>query len=183
MFNVSACDGPFDAGMSDGPPATPPVNGSYVIGPNSGGSQTVTYTHNGSATTSDSFTLLDENNGTVLFNITITAPTSPITVTPASLPTMTAGTPFSQTLTSAGGLAPYTYTLQSGTLPPGLTLSSGGVISGTPTQRGGYTFTVRSTTTTGTDTYAPAITSGSTPTLPLVVPNGSCNISVQTAVP
>jgi len=81
----------------------------------------------------------------VLINITISAAVATINVSPTTLPTMTAGTPFSQTLTSTGGVAPYTYSLQSGALPLGLTLTSGGVISGTPTQRGGYSFTVRST--------------------------------------
>ncbi|SDD45828.1 Calx-beta domain-containing protein [Aquimonas voraii] len=148
--NVSACDGPFDAGVS-GPFAPLPVHGSVTVGPNSGGVQFITYAHNGSTPPgggSDTIWFEDENNQTVRVNITISPPTSPITVSPAALPTLTAGTPFSQTLTSSGGLAPYTYSLQSGALPVGLTLTSGGVISGTPTQRGGYAFTVRSTDST-----------------------------------
>ncbi len=105
------------------------------------------YSHNGNSATSDVFEFTDGtvSGDTVQVTITITPPTSPITVSPASLPTLTAGTPFSQTLTSAGGVAPYVYTLQSGVLPAGLSLSSGGVLSGTPTQRGGYSFSVRST--------------------------------------
>ena len=51
------------------------------------------------------------------------------------------------------------------------------------TSGGSTTYTVRSTITTGTDNYGAAITSGSTPTLPLVVANGTCNIAVQTTVP
>lgn len=146
-INVSTCDGPFDGGLSGTSPLTT-AHGTATIGANSGGTQFVTYAHNGDSATSDTFTFLDNDNNDVVFNITITAPTSPITVSPTTLPTMTAGTPFSQTLTSAGGLAPYTYTLQGGTLPVGLTLSSAGVLSGTPTQRGGYAFTVRSTDST-----------------------------------
>ncbi len=148
--NVSTCDGDFDAGVS-GPFAPLPVHGNVTVGPNSGGVQFITYAHNGSTPVgggSDTIWFEDENNQTIRINITITAPTSPITVSPASLPTLTAGTPFSQTLTSAGGLAPYTYALQSGTLPVGLSLTGGGVLSGTPTQRGGYAFTVRSTDAT-----------------------------------
>lgn len=143
-IDVSICDGAFDGGMSDGPPATPPLHGTYLIGPNSGGVQSVTYTHNGDSATSDTFTLLDENNDLVTINITINPPASSIVVSPVSLPTMTAGTAFSQTLSSTGGTAPYTYTLNSGTLPVGLSLTSGGVLSGTPTQRGGYAFSVQS---------------------------------------
>ena len=141
--NVSTCDGPFDGGMS-GPIAPFAVNGTVTIGPNSGGVQFVNYAHNGSATTSDVIWLEDNALGTVRINITITPPTSAIVVSPATLPTITAGTPFSQTLTSTGGAAPYTYTLSAGPLPTGLTFSAAGVLSGTPTQRGGYTFSVRS---------------------------------------
>ncbi|HEY1070305.1 MAG TPA: putative Ig domain-containing protein [Thermomonas sp.] len=115
-----------------------------------GGQWLLDYSNNGSGTT-DVFEFADGSftgAGDVQVTITITPSASPITVSPASLPTLTAGTSFSQTLTSSGGLAPYTYTLQSGTLPPGLSLSSSGVLSGTPTQRGGYTFSVRSTDST-----------------------------------
>lgn len=143
-IDVSACDGPFDGGMSDGPPATLPAHGSYVINPNSGGSQTVTYSHNSDAATSDTFTLLDENAELVTINITINAPTSAIVVSPASLPTMTVGVAFSETLISTGGTPPYTYTLSSGALPIGLSLTGAGVLSGTPTQRGNYSFNVQS---------------------------------------
>ena len=107
----------------------------------------VDYSHNSDSATSDYFEFTDGTvaGNTVGVTITISAAASPITVSPATLPAMTAGTPFSQTLTSTGGTAPYTYTLQSGVLPSGLSLTSGGVLSGTPTQRGGYSFSVRST--------------------------------------
>lgn len=109
------------------------------------------YSHNGSTGigSTDVFELSDDiGAGDIRFTITITPSASPITVSPAALPTLTAGTPFSQTLTSNGGLAPYTYSLQSGALPIGLSLTSGGVLSGTPTQRGAYSFSVRSTDST-----------------------------------
>jgi len=145
--DLAICDGPLNIGMVPGTPG--PAHGTILVSPQSGsGTQTVTYSHNGDTATSDSFVLEDENGDTLTFNVTITPAASPITVSPTTLPTMTAGTPFSQTLTSTGGLAPYTYTLQSGALPVGLTLSSSGVLSGTPTQRGGYAFTVRSTDST-----------------------------------
>ena len=109
------------------------------------------YSHNGSTGigSTDVFELSDDiGGGDIVFTINITPSASPITVSPAALPTLTAGTPFSQTLTSTGGLAPYTYTLQSGALPAGVSLTSGGVLSGTPTQRGAYSFSVRSTDST-----------------------------------
>ena len=149
-INVSNCDGPFDGGMS-GPIAPLAQHGTVTIGNNSGNVQFVTYAHNGTTPAgggTDTIWLEDNDLGTVRINITITPPASAISVSPPALPTLTAGTPFSQALTSTGGNAPYTYTLQGGTLPTGLTLASSGVLSGTPTQRGGYAFTVRSTDAT-----------------------------------
>ncbi|HOZ03810.1 MAG TPA: Calx-beta domain-containing protein, partial [Arenimonas sp.] len=173
------CDGPFNLGMVEN---TLPLHGTILVSPQSGpGNQTVTYSHDASATTTDSFQLEDENGDTLLFNVTITPPASAIVVSPASLPTLTAGTPFSQTLTSTGGLAPYTYTLQSGVLPVGLSLSSGGVLSGTPTQRGGYSFSVRSTdATTPTAQFVDKGYTGTVqnPTLSLVAASGTAIQSV-----
>jgi hypothetical protein len=108
------------------------------------------YQHNGSTPSgggTDVFHVLDDNSDFIIVTVTIQPPSSPITVLPASLPTLRAGEPFSQTLSSSGGLAPYTYSLQSGSLPLGLS-RSGAVISGTPTQRGPYAFTIRSTDST-----------------------------------
>ncbi len=146
-MNLAACDGPLNIGMAPVTPLGNPfstAHGTVTVGPQSGtGNQTATYVHNGDAATSDTFGLEDENGDILTFNVTIT-PGSPITVSPAALPTLTAGTSFSQTLTSTGGTAPYTYSLSVGTLPVGLSLSAAGVLSGTPTQRGTYSFSVRS---------------------------------------
>lgn len=111
------------------------------------------YSHNGSTGIGsiDVFEFTEATatgNGDVRVTITITPSVSPISVAPGVLPTLTAGTPFSQALSSSGGVAPYAYTLQGGALPPGLSLSGAGVLSGTPTQRGAYSFSVRSTDAT-----------------------------------
>lgn len=148
MIEVSSCDGPLDGGMS-GPIAPFAQHGTVTIGSNSGGTQFVTYAHSGDAATSDQFALEDNDLGVVTVNITIDPPVSPITVSPGSLPSMTAGTAFSQSLSATGGTAPYTYSLQSGSLPVGISLTSGGLLSGTPTQRGGYAFAVRATDNIG----------------------------------
>ncbi|MDH5833375.1 putative Ig domain-containing protein [Luteimonas sp. M1R5S59] len=117
-----------------------------TLGPGTGGSQSLTYAHNAVTPAgggSDTIWLEDDESGTVRVDLTISAPTSAIVVSPTSLPTLTAGTPVSQTFTASGGTEPYTWSLSSGTLPTGLSLTGAGVLSGTPTQRGGYTFEVR----------------------------------------
>lgn len=87
-----------------------------------------------------------------------------ITITPASLPGGTTGTPYTQTLTAAGGTgAGYNWTLASGSLPTGLGLSAGGVISGTPAAAGIYSFTAAvtdSASNTATLPLSITITSG-----------------------
>lgn len=177
-IDVSNCDGPFDGGMS-GPIEPFAQHGTVTLGPASGGTQFVAYAHNGSTPVgggSDTIWLEDNDLGTVRIDITISAPTSAITVSPATLPTLTAGTPFSQSLTSSGGTSPYTYVLESGPLPVGLSLTGAGVLSGTPTQRGGYSFSVRSTDSTAptADTVVKSYTGTvQNPTLTLTTPTGT----------
>lgn len=156
-INVSDCevssgfggDGPIDGG-SYGPPDFEDYGTATLR--HTGGQWFLDYSNNGSGVGStDVFEFADGSltgAGDVQVSITITPAASSIVVSPSALPTVTAGTPFSQTLTSTGGLAPYTYALQSGTLPVGVSLSSAGVLSGTPTQRGAYSFSVRSTDST-----------------------------------
>jgi photosystem II stability/assembly factor-like uncharacterized protein len=74
-----------------------------------------------------------------------------ITVNPANptLPSGTAGQPYSQSFTASGGTAPHSFTVSAGTLPPGLSLSSGGLLSGTPTGFGAFNFTVQATDASG----------------------------------
>ena len=178
-IDLIGCDGPFNFGM--GGPFAPflPVNGSVVLSPQSGpGNQTVTYTHNGTATTTDTFALEDENGDELFFNVTITSPASAIVVSPASLPTLTAGAPFSQALSASGGTGPYTYSLQSGTLPVGISLSGAGVLSGTPTQRGGYAFTVRSTDNIGDVVDKGYTGTVASPSLTLTTASGTAGLGV-----
>jgi len=77
------------------------------------------------------------------YTLTIDRPT--LVITPATLPGVTVGTTYNQTLSTSGGYATYSYSIASGSLPTGVTLSSAGVLTGTPTTKGTYTFTVRST--------------------------------------
>jgi large repetitive protein len=83
--NVSSCDGPSNTGVS-GPFAPLAVHGTPTIGPNTGGVQFVNYAHNGTTPAgggTDTIWLEDEDNGTVRINITISPPSSPISVSPA----------------------------------------------------------------------------------------------------
>ncbi|HEV2507903.1 MAG TPA: putative Ig domain-containing protein [Mesorhizobium sp.] len=83
------------------------------------------------------------------YTMTVAVPS--LTMLPPSVPSGTAGTAYSQTLTASGGNAPYTFTVTAGALPAGLVLSGGGVLSGTPTVDGTFNFTVTVTdSTTGT---------------------------------
>ena len=103
-------------------------------------------------------------SGTFTFNIKVTdSATSPASVlqaesltitpklaitTPATLPSGTVGTGYSQALAATGGTTPYTWTTtttggQTG-LPGGVTLSSG-TLTGTPTASGTFTFNIKVT--------------------------------------
>lgn len=80
------------------------------------------------------------------YTLVITGPAcGTITVSPASLPGGTVGTPYSQGFSAAGGNTAYTYSLTAGSLPGGLSLSPGGILSGTPTANGNFNFTVTAT--------------------------------------
>lgn len=117
-----------------------PAHGHVTIDNPSAG--LLTYVNNGDGALSDSFTFEDASAGVVTVNVTVLPASSPITVTPASLPTPAVGVFYDQTLSSSGGVAPYTYTSGGGSLPPGLSLASNGRISGTPTGSGPYNYTV-----------------------------------------
>jgi len=137
-IDVTSCDSaPGIVGV--GPVTTTPGHGSASI--TNGSTDTINYVNNGDGATTDSFIFSDSNGTPITVTVAIGAATSPITVTPASLPTPNVGTAYSVSLSASGGTAPYTYSLASGSPPTGLTVS-GNVISGTPTAAGTYTFTM-----------------------------------------
>ena len=137
QINASSCD-PFGTNPQSG--VVQPAHGHVTIDNAAAG--LLTYVNNGDGATSDTFTFQDASAGIVTVNVTVTPATSPITVSPASLPTPAIGVFYDQTLTSTGGVAPYTYSSGGGSLPPGLTLAANGRISGTPTGSGPYNYTV-----------------------------------------
>lgn len=147
------------------PFSSPPSHGTVSV---QAGAGIVTYTNNGDGATSDSFVLTDASDNPFTINVAVAAPTSPITVSPSSLPTPNVGVPYSQPLSASGGTAPYGFVLTSGSLPPGLSFA-GNTVSGTPNQAGSYsaTFTVTDNASlTTTKSYS------------VTVPNPSSGITV-----
>ncbi|MES2987141.1 MAG: putative Ig domain-containing protein [Pseudomonadota bacterium] len=94
----------------------------------------VTATDTGSTGAGAPFTV--EGN----YSLNVVAPV--VTVTPGALPTATAGSAYTATLTATGGVAPYRFVLGGGALPAGLSLSAAGNVSGTPTATGNFAFAV-----------------------------------------
>ncbi|WP_430542654.1 putative Ig domain-containing protein [Xanthomonas sacchari] len=137
-----------------------------------------------------SFTLVatDSTSGTPgqasrSYTLAIVAPT--LTVAPSTLPSGTAGTAYSQTLSTSGGTAPYTYALSSGALPAGLSLSSTGVLSGTPTVAGSFTFVVGVTDAGsfgGSHAYTLSIASPTLAVTPPTLPAAAINASYSQAL-
>ena len=112
--------------------------------------------------------------------------TSPIIITPATLPAVATGTPFTVAFAASGGTAPYTFSVLSGAPPPGLTFNATNTaLSGTPTKAGSYVVFIHVTDSPGVATqhgYSFSIAQGSgggttTPpaTYSVTVTNGSAS--------
>ncbi|MBW3507905.1 putative Ig domain-containing protein [Janthinobacterium sp. NKUCC06_STL] len=86
-------------------------------------------------------------SGARAYSLTVSAPT--VTIAPTTLPAMTAGLAYSQSITAAGGTAPHSYAITAGSVPAGLTLAADGTLSGTPAATGAYSFTVTATDSSG----------------------------------
>jgi len=65
-----------------------------------------------------------------------------LTIVPSTLPTGTAGSPYTQQLTVIGGAAPYQFELTAGALPDGLRLIADGQLTGTPADESAASFVV-----------------------------------------
>jgi hypothetical protein len=116
-------------------------------------------------------------NATQSYTLAINCPS--VTLTPASLPSGTTGTPYSQTVAASPAGGGYIYSITSGSLPAGLSLNlATGVLSGTPSASGTSTFTVTATgfgSCAGSKSYTVVIGGGGCPTitLPASLPGGN----------
>lgn len=118
----------------------------------------------------------DAQSRTASTTIALTVQGCPtITVSPASLPNGTFGSPYSQTVSASGGVSPYTIALSEGSLPASLTLGAGGSLSGTPAVVGSFNFTVQATDSNGcvgTRAYSLQIDCATISVSPTSLPNG-----------
>jgi hypothetical protein len=110
-----------------------------------GGALTGTPTAAGAYNVTVTATDAAANTGTRAYTGTIGSATVGLTITPPTLPAITVGVPFSQTITATGGTAPYSFAITAGELPAGLTFTADGLLSGTPTTAQAYAFTVTAT--------------------------------------
>jgi hypothetical protein len=126
-------------------------------------------------------------SGTQAYSLAITCPG--VALTPATLPSGTAGTAYSQTIAASPAGSAYSFAVTSGTLPTGLTLNATtGSLSGTPSAKGSFAFTITATgfgSCSGSQSYTVVIGGGATCpaiSLPDSLPNGSIGTAYSNAV-
>ncbi|PJJ19003.1 uncharacterized protein YhjY with autotransporter beta-barrel domain [Janthinobacterium sp. 67] len=117
------------------------------------GTPTAAGAYSFTVTATDSSTGAGPYSGSRAYSGTVAAPT--ISIAPTTLPAMTSGVAYSQTIAASGGTSTYTYAKTAGSLPAGLVLAADGTLSGTPTAAGAYSFTVTATdSSTGAGPYS-----------------------------
>ncbi|WP_217486137.1 putative Ig domain-containing protein [Pseudomonas protegens] len=139
---------PIPLNLSGGAATSVAVASAASHGTATASGTSITYTPAAGYSGSDTFTYTATNASGTSSPATVTLTVSPptVTVTPATLPSGTQGSAYSQTLSASGGTAPYTYSVTNGSLPAGLTLNaSSGVISGTPSSNGTFPVTITAT--------------------------------------
>ena len=151
-----------------------------------GNTGAISGTPTGSGSSSALLQALDSVGNIGSRSYTVNIGTGSLTVNPATLPSGTQGTPYSQTVTATGGNGSYTYSISSGSLPAGLGLNaSTGAISGTPTGSGPSTFTVRADDTNGnfgTRGYTVNIGTNSLTVNPSTLPSGTQGVAYNQTV-
>ncbi len=168
---------------SNGPYTVKVTQGSLPAGLSLGSNGTLSGTPTASGTFQFTVSAFDKSGAYAGFHdyyhesaLVVAASSSPtpvsstVTINPSSLPSGTAGSAYSQTISVSGPTPPYTVRVTQGSLPSGLSLSSGGSLSGTPSVSGSFRFTVSAYTSAGTYAafrdYTLSIASGTTTTSP-----------------
>lgn len=169
---------PITLNITGGVPTSVAVGTAAAHGTAIASGTSITYTPTAGYAGPDSFTYTATNAGgtsaPATVTITVSAPT--ITLSPASLPSVNAGTAYNQTITASGGTPNYSYALTAGSLPVGLTFSSGGVLSGTPTAVGVFNFTVTATDSNSFTASHPYTLTVGAPTLTMTPAAGNLSM-------
>ncbi len=113
--------------------------------------------------------------GNRTYTVTVVCPA--IVLSPATLPSGTAGMAYNQTVSATPSGTTYSFAVTAGTLPAGLSLNGAtGAITGTPTMPGNSTFTITATgfgTCTGTQQYTVTIACPTITLAPATLPAGT----------
>nr|MBA3487528.1 putative Ig domain-containing protein [Lysobacter sp.] len=151
------------------------------------GTATASGTFNFTVTATDSSTGTGPYIGSRAYAFTVAAPT--VALAPATLPSATIATAYSQVVTASGGTAPYSYAVTAGALPAGLTLASDGTLSGTATAGGTFNFTVTATDSsggsgpfTGSNAYALSVDAPTVTLAPATLPGGTLDVAYSQTV-
>jgi large repetitive protein len=151
------------------------------------GTATAGGSFNFTVTATDSSTGTGPYTGSRAYAFTVNAPT--VALAPATLPSATIATAYSQTISASGGTAPYAYAITAGALPSGLTLASNGAVSGTATAGGSFNFTVTATDSstgsgpfTGSINYALSVLAPTVTLAPATLPGGTLGAAYSQAI-
>jgi large repetitive protein len=146
------------------------------------GTPTTAATYNFTITATDSAS----NTGSRAYSVTVSGGSTTLTLSPATLPSGTVGTAYSQTISASGGTSPYTFVRSAGTLPVGLALSSAGVLSGTPTTAATYNFTITASDgagDSGSQSYSVTVSPANNLTLsPTTLANGTVSTAYSQTI-
>jgi uncharacterized protein YhjY with autotransporter beta-barrel domain len=150
------------------------------------GSGDITGTLTGTGPSTFTIRAIDSASNFGTRTYTVNVGTNSLTVNPASLPSGTRGTPYSQNVGASGGTGSYTFAVTAGALPTGLSLNPAtGAIAGTPSAPGTFGFTIQATDTnanTGSRGYTVQIVLAPLTVSPATLPAGTQNVAYSQTI-